>query len=32
MDFLDDEELNDFDADKFFGIKKETFDTGLSLP
>jgi hypothetical protein len=26
------DEFEDFDADKFFGIKKENFESGLSLP
>ena len=25
-------EFDDFDADKFFGIKQENFESGLSLP
>jgi len=29
---LDNDELEDFDADKFFGIKEENFETGLSIP
>ena len=26
------DDFEEFDADKFFGIKKENFETGLSLP
>ena len=26
------DDFEDFDADKFFGIKQENFESGLSLP
>ena len=26
------DELEEFDADKFFGVKNENFESGLSLP
>ena len=26
------DDFEDFDADKFFGIKKENFESGLSMP
>ena len=31
-DSILDDDLDEFDADKFFGIKEENFESGLSLP